>query len=448
MSFGQLNVESRWLTAAESAQLTNSRHGLLAHTDPQNPLVWFSQHTKAVGAGVAVQLCTTGANRFHQLQQQWQEVVRTATITDQVQVPGSGLIAFGTVAFAANSAAESLLIVPKTTVQEFRGRYFITTVHTAPPAPATVNTLPDALPLEVTAWQGAQLTAQPDAQTTSRYSAQTAAIAQAITAGSVQKVVLARQISAQIPASADLRVPLARLADTYAECAIFGIDGLLGASPETLARCIQGSVWARVLAGTAARNHSDTALDLQAGKSLLTSEQIENEHAYAAQSVIHALAPLVSELRTNTKPLIVPLPNVWHRATDITARSKPGHSVLDLVAAMHPTAAVAGTPTAAAMQLLTEVEEFDRGRYAGAVGWINADGDGEWALALRCAQVSAVTGSPQTPDRSSTHPPGTQQRTVVATAGGGLVAGSDTATELQETVIKFAPIVKAFAPES
>ena len=155
------------------------------------------------------------------------------------------------------------------------------------------------------------------------------------------------------------------------------------------------------------------------------------------QSVLDALAPHTRALRADDEPFALELPNLWHLATDVAGELADHASALDLVAALHPTAAVAGTPTDAAIELIRRLEPFDRGRYAGPVGWVDANGDGEWAIALRCAQIGAepLRGHADVPD---TIP-------VVAHAGAGIVAGSDPETELLETRVKFRPIVDALA---
>lgn len=136
-------------------------------------------------------------------------------------------------------------------------------------------------------------------------------------------------------------------------------------------------------------------------------------------------------LEVSATPFALELPNVWHLATDLRAGLGEQSASLELAGALHPTAAVAGTPTRAAVAAIAELEPFDRGRYSGAVGWIDASGDGEWAIALRCAQVGPAQGG---------------RRAVVASAGGGIVAGSDPEHELGETVSKFRPVTEAFAP--
>jgi menaquinone-specific isochorismate synthase len=143
------------------------------------------------------------------------------------------------------------------------------------------------------------------------------------------------------------------------------------------------------------------------------------------QSVLSALQLHSPQLRHSEAPFTLKLPNLWHLATDIEGRLADGSSSLDLMDGLHPTAAVAGTPTREAVALIRELEPFDRGRYAGPVGWVDASGDGEWAVALRCAQIA--------PDGD-----------ITAYAGCGIVSDSNATSELLETKMKFRPIVEAF----
>jgi menaquinone-specific isochorismate synthase len=181
-----------------------------------------------------------------------------------------------------------------------------------------------------------------------------------------------------------------------------------------------------VLAGSAARG-LDANSDLDAASALATSTKDQDEHEFAVQNVLSSLRPHSPAVTASDTPFTLKLPNLWHLASDVEGVLVDGSSSLDLLTSLHPTAAVAGTPTTDAITAIGQLEPFDRGRYSGPVGWVGADGDGEWAIALRCAQVS-------------------EDGRVTAWAGAGIVADSDPEHELVETRMKFRPIVEAFAP--
>lgn len=420
---------------------------LLPLADPTAPLAWLRGDRGAVGIGEALRLTFRGPNRFRDAAETWRRVTDAAIIDDPVAVPGSGLVAFGAFAFADGSATESTLIVPRTLVAQHRDVWWVTTVRelTHEQANAAAGADPDQraaeqptpeLPaaVETGDWPGVEF-ADLTSQTAPSVQAYLASVAEAdarIARGELEKIVIARQVHGSLAAGADVRTPIARLAERYLDCWTFAVDGLIGASPETLVRSTGGSVSARVLAGTRGRHTESTARDDRARDELLTSAKEQHEHAFAVQSVVTALAPHVTDLRTNEEPFALELPNVWHLATDLGATLGEAGSSLSLVDALHPTAAVAGTPTRDAIDAIDELEPFDRGRYSGAVGWIDHAGDGEWAIALRCAQLADVD-------------PTTGARAVVASAGGGIVAGSDPSGELRETVSKFRPVTEAFA---
>jgi menaquinone-specific isochorismate synthase len=251
-----------------------------------------------------------------------------------------------------------------------------------------------------------------------------------IQAGHLRKVVLARDLYATASTDIDARLLLHQLAGRYPECYTFACAGLVGATPELLIRRQDTDISSLVLAGTVPRGR-DAAEDATLGASLLSSAKDIEEHEYAVASVRTALARLCDELVVDSRPSLLRLANVQHLATGISGRLAQGtdgheHSVLALAAALHPPGAVCGTPTEAAMELIRELEGMDRGRYAGPVGWIDARGNGEWGIALRCAEID-----------------GPRARLF---AGGGIVAGSDPAAELAETQAKFS--VMQFALES
>lgn len=392
---------------------------LLPLADPVNPLVWCRRSDGLVGTGQALRLEFTGPDRFDRARDAWNEVVAAASVVDSVQLPGSGLIAFGSFAFADSSPQRSVLIVPEQIVGRRNGRLWLTRV-------ASDGVLaPPTLPVARKLGPEYRIGLRPGSLDSDGYRSAVRLAVQRIAEGHLGKVVLARDLIGQLPRFADLRLPLGELARNYPDCWTYAVDGFLGSSPETLIRVQGGAVSGRVLAGSAARG-PDADADALAASSLVSSAKNREEHDFAVNSVTGALASHTTALTTSRPPFAVKLPNLWHLASDVTGRLSDGSTSLDLVRALHPTAAVAGSPTGAALQLISELEPFDRGRYAGPVGWLDAAGNGEWAIALRSAQV--------TPDGALT-----------AYAGCGIVADSDPDQELVETALKFRPITEAFA---
>lgn len=418
MNVTHLVVESEWCSELDP----------LLYAHPQDPLIWWQNDIKMVGVGVAARLRASGPKRIQDLNRAWQLLSQAARVTDRVNLACSGLVGFGTITFAADSKATSLLTVPETIVAEVAGKYFVTRIKAVKDAATSAGDTccPPLQPpcTEIKKWSPVSLRIEPDQAQLADYTRSAEKSFRALSEGTVAKIVLARQSSVTIDKGADLRAPIAWLAREYPSCTVFSVDGFFGATPETLVHASGGSFSSRVLAGTAsAHDFVDSAA---ATAWLADNPQIAREHFFAADSVIAAVKPLVSDLTWNDDPLVIKLPNVLHRATDISGRINPGQNSLDLLAAMHPTAAVAGTPTDSAIRLIGEIEGFDRGRYAGAVGWINRAGDGDWALGLRCAQVVAGDTS--------------DSRRIVVTAGGGLVEDSRLAAELAETSAKMVPL--------
>jgi menaquinone-specific isochorismate synthase len=246
------------------------------------------------------------------------------------------------------------------------------------------------------------------------------AVAQAleeIAAGAYGKVVLARDLHLWSRRPFDVGQLLRDLAARFPSCMTFLVDHLLGASPERLLLRSGTSVSSRVLAGTARRGgdpHEDAAL----GEALLASTKDRHEHDLALRSAAEVLAPLCTALTIPTGPSLVRLDNVQHLGSDLsgTLDAQRDTHVLGLLAALHPTAAVGGSPSTAAIDAIRRLEGMSRGRYAGPVGWCTPDGDGEFAIALRCAEVRG--------DRARLF------------AGAGVVAGSLPEAELTETWLK------------
>lgn len=398
---------------------------LIALADPTAPTLWQRRGDGLVGTG-GIAASFGGLGGAREAATTWQQLTETAEITDHVGVPGTGLVAFGSLPFHPDSETASRFIVPRIVVGTRDGVSWITRVRAqgddvSPEKPAPQPFGPH--------WSA---TLGPGSLTAGGYQRAVRDAVEAIHAGRAAKVVLARDLSGTIPADADLRRLVRALATNYPDTWTFAVAGLIGASPETLITVTAGALSARVLAGTTARG-ADAAADASAAALLAASGKDLREHAFAVRSVAQALEGLASDLQVPQLPHLLELPNVWHLATDVAGTVAGGATSLDLVAALHPTAAVAGTPTDAALGLIRELEPTDRGRYAGPVGWMDARGDGEWAIALRCAQIGDPAES------------GEATRSVLAHAGAGIVADSDPETELLETRVKFRPIVDALA---
>ena len=379
---------------------------------PRHPLAFLRNGDGLIGFGEAARLEFSGPSRIVDAASAWREFVTPAEVTDPVARPGSGLVAFGSFAFSSDSAATSVLVVPAVIVGRRDGVAWVTHIDGAQ-RPATEPSGSE--------FRAAML---PGTMTRSVFTTAVRQAIERIGRGEVSKVVLARDLLGHVPADVDLRRAISHLVRSYPDTFTYAVEGLVGSSPETLVRSEGGVVSARVLAGSAARG-ADADSDAGSAADLVSSDKDEQEHSFALQSVLAALEPHSSSLTASEHPFSLKLPNLWHLASDVVGTLTDGSSALDLVAALHPTAAVAGTPTDTALAVIAQLEPFDRGRYAGPVGWVDANGDGEWAIALRCAQVS--------PDG-----------TVQAFAGAGIVAGSDPERELAETALKFRQIVDAF----
>jgi menaquinone-specific isochorismate synthase len=230
--------------------------------------------------------------------------------------------------------------------------------------------------------------------------------------------VLARDLYATAERPFDPRAVLGRLSARYPDCYTFACSGLVGATPELLVRRDGDQVRSLVLAGTTSRG-STPEEDARLAAELQASAKEIEEHQYAAASVRDALAPLCESLDVSPVELLT-LPNVHHLGTRVVGKLATDRSALALAAALHPTAAVGGDPTDVAVELIRELESMDRARYAGPVGWLDANGNGEWGIALRSAQLD-----------------GNRARLF---AGCGIVAGSDPVSELAETMVKFRPM--------
>jgi menaquinone-specific isochorismate synthase len=371
-------------------------------------LAWVRDGDGLVGWGEAGRVELTGADHFAAAERWWAAFLAELEIHDEVGLAGAGPVAFASFAFDPVGGC-SVLVVPRVLLGRRGDRAWITVIADADPILPAVSV--PSPPGDIRYSEGS--TSAADWQLAVRQ-----AVAR-IANGDLDKAVLARDLVATAAQPIDVRHVLQRLARGYPSCWTFSVDGLVGATPELLVRRAGDQVSSRVLAGTVRRLGDDVA-DGELADALMDSDKDTEEHELAVHSVAAALAAHCDDLQVPDGPRVLRLANVQHLATDITGRIVDGSSVLELAADLHPTAAVCGTPTQVAMELIRELEGMDRGRYAGPVGWIGTDGDGEFGIALRCALVD-----------------GARARLF---AGCGIVAGSDADAELAEAQAKFVPV--------
>lgn len=335
---------------------------------------------------------------------------------DEVGAPGSGPVAFGALPFRPEEPCE--LIVPSTVWGRAEdGTRWVTTVGEAGAA------VPDRVPASPPAAPGRIEVAPaiPSGNWCDLVARATEVMRDP--ASGLDKVVLARELVVCSDVEIDPGAILTRLRLAYPGCFLFHVDGFLGASPELLVGRAGDVVRAQPMAGTAPRG-GDPAADARLAAGLVASSTYRREHQLTIDMVHDTLLPWCSYLDYEAEPSVVGVANVQHLATLVEGRlSQPAPPVLDLVAALHPTPAVAGWPRDLALDWIATHEELDRGRYAGAVGWVDAAGNGTWAVSIRCGQLRG--------------------REARLWAGNGIVADSDPATELAETQAKFQALLSA-----
>jgi menaquinone-specific isochorismate synthase len=396
---------------------------------PDAPLLsWVRRGQGLVGWGEAARVTlAAGEDRFTAGEKWLRTLFDDVTVDDRVQVPGTGPIAFGSFTFDPASEG-SVLIVPRVIVgRDGAGTAWLTTVSDGrepagrqswpgadgpdgePERPAGV---PSASTLR---WHDGSLTAPEWAH------AVELAVGR-ISSGELRKVVLARDVFATATGPIDPRVLLRRLAARYPDCYTFAVADLVGATPELLIRRQGREVTALILGGTLPRG-AQPREDQELAAALLASAKNTEEHAYAVDSIREVLAPLCTSLDVPSHPSLLKLANLHHLGTAVRGTLAADRSVLSLADAVHPPAAVCGTPTETALELIRELEYLERGRYAGPVGWVDAGGNGEFGIALRCAELEG--------------------RRARLFAGCGIVAGSDPTAEVAETEVKFLPMRQA-----
>ena len=390
-------------------------HPLLSSisTSAQLSTAWIRSGDGLVGFGIYKKYEVTGVDRFAQARSWWQSEVANFSIHNNVHGSGTGPILF--TSFAFDEDQPSVLIIPQIVIGQKNRKSWITWIGE--------QSQPDISQLKNAAISG-EITWDAGSISEDRWRNQVAGAITAIKSDQLEKVVLARDLSAHSTAEIDARQLIKRLEIEYPSTWLFLVDGLVGATPELLVRLNKSLVTSRVLAGTI-RKTGDEDRDLALAASLAKSSKDLEEHEYAVRSVADALAPFCTSTNVPESPFVLHLSNVMHLATDVTGvlndSAKPT-DIFTLISELHPSAAVCGTPTEKAKKLIGELEEMNRGRYAGPVGWIDVHGDGEIAIALRCGQLS------------------NNNKSIRIFAGCGIVAGSDPEKEFAESQAKLMPM--------
>lgn len=406
-----------------------------------------------VGLGIARAIDVVEATRFRQAADAWRHLMLGAIHEGpRTAGPGVGPILLGGFSFDTRRGDSRLwqgyppghLVLPRLLFTRARGESWVTynTVVSAASDPdaeaarlAALNHLlfePDDLP-----WQADQkpqrLGAPRPASITEHelrpadeWQADVANAVRAIRRGELEKVVLARAVQLQSEQPFSPASALRHLMSHYPDCYLFAVargqSCFLGATPEQLVRLREREVKAMSLAGSIGRGQTREE-DERLGRALLASAKDRDEHAVVVRAMVEALGGVCSRLQVSETPELLKLGNIQHLCTPLTGQLSDSHTLLDLVERLHPTPAVGGRPRNAALQLIRECEKLDRGWYAGAVGWLDQEGEGEFCVAIRSALLHA------------------NEATLFA--GCGIVTDSDPEREYAESRLKLRPMLDA-----
>ena len=341
------------------------------------------------------------------------EFLRTIEHDNQTSLD-VGPIAIGNIAF--QRMAPATLVIPRKVVgKDEAGNCWITTIDDAPPTispalasqpkPSTFNVQP-ITPIET-------------------YKKAVLAARDAVRSGAITKAVIAREIRVTSSIPIDIHAVLLRLRATFARSYRYSINGFIGASPELLVEIKGDRIRSHPLAGTTPRT-GDPKTDDELARKLIASMKDQVEHRVVIDVIHEMLLPWCSYLDWEPEPSVLQVANVQHLGTLIEGHlSAVRPSVMEIVRTLSPTPALGGHPRDAALALIADVEELDRGPYGGAVGWVDGSGNGTWAVAIRCAELSD------------------DRLTARLIAGGGIVAASDPDAELAETQAKFQAMLSA-----
>lgn len=403
---------------ASLTPVTTTRLGehlpLLDLLPDSQPFAWVRAGEGLVGWGVYATTTVSGPHRFADARHWWQKQLEGFAVTNTVHGNGTGPVLFASFSFSPEDV--SVLVIPRVIVGNKTGKSWITWIGSEPQP--VLNSSAPKIPNTSITW-----TANESSDEAWKNRVQTAV--NRIQNNDLDKVVLARDVIGTATSTIDARSILRNLANEYPSTWNFSVSGLVGATPELLLRLTRGMVTSRVLAGTISKTGEDER-DLALAASLARSSKDLEEHEYAVRSVADAIEPFCTSINVPESPFVLHLANVMHLATDVTgalAETLAHVDAFTILEKLHPSAAVCGTPRLQATVLINEIEGMSRGRYAGPVGWIDAAGDGELGIALRCGHINGDS--------------------IRIFAGCGIVAGSDPEKELTESEAKFIPMRSA-----
>lgn len=387
--------------------------------------------------GSVREIVSRGESRFADLAAGCAAVTGELEVVGEQELPaGAGAIFSGGFAFSPDGGGEAqwaslppaLLVLPEVSLWRRDGRAFLTINASLGPGddPAACRdraerrlaglepaSLPPGDPAPAT---GAIVRG---ARSPGDYERAVAAATARIAAGEAEKIVLAREVIVEAERAYDPGLVFASIRALFPECFCFCCGtpeaAFVGASPELLIRRSGAVAAALGLAGSTRRS-ADPAVDDHLGESLLQSEKNRSEHAIVVRRIERSLSPFSVWVDVEREPQVARVANIQHLATPIRAHLAEAHSAVDLAGRLHPTPAVGGEPSDRALAAIPELEELDRGWYAGPVGWMDSAEDGEFCVALRSALL--------------------RDRRAHLYAGAGIVAGSDPAAELAETELK------------
>ncbi|MFM8632213.1 MAG: isochorismate synthase MenF [Candidatus Nanopelagicus sp.] len=374
---------------------------------------WLRSGDGLIGFGEYKKVKISGPDRFKQARTWWNQQLSEFKIQNNVHGSGTGPVLF--TSFSFDPQQSSVLLIPEIILAKKGNKSWVTWIGD--------SRQPDFLKLN-NAKSSGQITWEIGSISESKWREQVSYAIKSINEGKLEKVVLARDQIARSNSPIDTRSLLQRLEIDYPSTWLFMVDGLVGATPELLVRLSKSLVTSRVLAGTIQKTGNEDR-DLALAASLAKSSKDLEEHEYAVRSVADALEPFCSSTNVPESPFVLHLSNVMHLATDVTGvlnDSAKQADIFTLIDQLHPTAAVCGTPTDIARELISNLEQMNRERYAAPVGWVDANGDGEVAIALRCGLLSE------------------DKKSMRIFAGCGIIAGSDPEKEFAESQAKLMPM--------